>query len=65
MNTAMSIQEILVQQPKLTAKECKELRNWLDAEEFPETDELTAAADGVELANRVQAAADSVLVASR
>jgi hypothetical protein len=41
----MSIKEILEELPKLTPKERQELRDWLDAEEFPETDELIAAAD--------------------
>jgi hypothetical protein len=41
----MSIKEILEELPKLTPKERQELREWLDAEEFPETDELIAAAD--------------------
>jgi hypothetical protein len=41
----MSIKEILEELPKLTARERQELRDWLDAEEFPETDELIAAAD--------------------
>jgi len=41
----MSIQEILKELPKLTLKECQEVRDWLDAEEFSETDELIAAAD--------------------
>jgi hypothetical protein len=41
----MSIKEILEELPKLTARERQELRDWLNAEEFPETDELIAAAD--------------------
>ena len=41
----MSIKEILEELPKLTPKERQELRDWLDAKEFPETDELIAAAD--------------------
>ncbi|HYY30285.1 MAG TPA: hypothetical protein VE860_20245 [Chthoniobacterales bacterium] len=41
----MSIKEILEELPKLTPEERQEVRNWLDAEEFPETDELIAAVD--------------------
>jgi hypothetical protein len=41
----MSIKEILEELPKLTPSERQELRDWLDAEEFPETDELITAAD--------------------
>jgi len=41
----MSIKEILEELPKLTPNERQELRDWLDAEELPETDELIAAAD--------------------
>jgi hypothetical protein len=41
----MSIQEILKESPKLALKERQEVRDWLDAEEFSETDELIAAAD--------------------
>jgi hypothetical protein len=41
----MSIKEILEELPKLTPKERQELRDWLDAEEFPETEELIAAVD--------------------
>jgi hypothetical protein len=41
----MSIKEILEELPKLTREERQELRDWLEAEEFPETDELIAAVD--------------------
>jgi hypothetical protein len=41
----MSIKEILEELPKVTPSERQELRDWLDAEEFPETDELIAAVD--------------------
>jgi len=41
----MTIKEILEELPKLTPEERQEVRNWLDAEEFPETDELIAAVD--------------------
>ena len=41
----MSIKEILEELPKLTPEERQEVRDWLDAEEFPETDELIAAVD--------------------
>jgi hypothetical protein len=41
----MSIKEILEELPKLTAEERQEIRDCLDAEEFPETDELVAAVD--------------------
>ena len=36
----MSIKEILEELPKLTPEERQEIRDFLDAEEFPETDEL-------------------------
>ena len=41
----MSIKEILEELPKLTPEERQEVRDWLDGEEFPETDELIAAVD--------------------
>jgi hypothetical protein len=41
----MSIKEILEELPKLTPEERQEIRDWLDAEEFPETAELIAAVD--------------------
>ena len=41
----MSIKEILEELPKLTPEERQEIRDWLEAEEFPETDELIAAVD--------------------
>jgi hypothetical protein len=41
----MSIKDILEELPKLTSQERQELRDWLNAEAFPETDELIAAAD--------------------
>jgi hypothetical protein len=41
----MSLKQILEQLPKLTPEERQEVRDWLDAEEFPETDELIAAVD--------------------
>jgi hypothetical protein len=41
----MRIKEILEELPLLTPKESQELRDWLGAEEFPETDELMAAVD--------------------
>jgi hypothetical protein len=41
----MNIKEILEELPKLTREERQELRDWLEAEEFPETDELIAAVD--------------------
>ena len=41
----MSIKEILEELPKLTPEERQEVRDWLDAEEFPETDELIKAVD--------------------
>jgi hypothetical protein len=41
----MTIKEILEELPKLTREERQELRDWLEAEEFPETDELIAAVD--------------------
>ena len=43
--TAMSLKQILEELPKLTPEERQEVRDWLDAEEFPETDELIAAVD--------------------
>jgi hypothetical protein len=39
----MSLKQILEELPKLTPEERQEVRNWLDAEGFPETDELIAA----------------------
>jgi hypothetical protein len=39
----MSIKEILEELPKLTPEERQEIRDFLDAEEFPETDELIKA----------------------
>jgi hypothetical protein len=41
----MSIKEILEELPKLTPEERQELRDWLAAAEFAETDELVAAVD--------------------
>jgi hypothetical protein len=41
----MSIKEILEELPKLTPEERQEIRDFLDAEEFPETDELIKAVD--------------------
>ena len=41
----MSIKEILEELPKLTPEERQEIRDFLDAEEFPETDELIEAVD--------------------
>ena len=41
----MSIEEILEELPKLTPEERQELRDWLAADEFAETDELIAAVD--------------------
>ena len=41
----MSIKEILKELSKLTPEERQELRDWLAADEFPETDELIAAVD--------------------
>jgi hypothetical protein len=41
----MSIKEILEELPKLTSAERQEPREWLAADEFPETDELIAAVD--------------------
>jgi hypothetical protein len=41
----MSIKEILEELPKLTPEERQEIRDWLDAVEFSETDELIAAVD--------------------
>ena len=41
----MSLKQILEELPKLTPEERQEVRDWLDAEEFPETDELIAAVD--------------------
>jgi hypothetical protein len=37
----MSIKEILEQVPKLTPEERQELRDWLGADEFPETDDMS------------------------
>ena len=41
----MSIKEILEELPKLTPEERRQLRDWLEAEEFAETDEFLAAVD--------------------
>ena len=41
----MSLNQILEELQKLTPEERQEVRDWLDAEEFPETDELMAAVD--------------------
>jgi hypothetical protein len=41
----MSIKEILEELPKLTPEERRQLREWLEAEEFAETDEFLAAVD--------------------
>ena len=41
----MSIKEILEELPKLTPEERQKVREWLEAEEFAETDELIAAVD--------------------
>jgi hypothetical protein len=41
----MNIKEILEELPKLTSEERQEIRDFLDAEEFPETDELIQAVD--------------------
>jgi hypothetical protein len=41
----MSIQEIIEALPRLSPEERQELRDWLAADEFPETDELIAAVD--------------------
>jgi len=41
----MSLKQILEEPPKLTSEERQEVRDWLDAEEFPETDQFIAAAD--------------------
>ena len=41
----MSIQEIIEALPKLSPEERQELRDWLAADEFPETNELIAAVD--------------------
>jgi hypothetical protein len=38
----MSIKEILEALPKLTPEERGEIRDWLDAAEFPETDNTRA-----------------------
>ena len=43
--SAMSPQQILEEVPKLTPEERQEVRDWLHAEEFPETDELRSAVD--------------------
>jgi hypothetical protein len=44
-NQRMSIKEILEELPKLTPEERQEVRDWLAADEFAETDELIAAVD--------------------
>ena len=41
----MSIQEIIEALPRLSPEERQELRDWLAADEFPETNELIAAVD--------------------
>jgi hypothetical protein len=41
----MSLKQILEELPTLTPEERQEVRDWLDAEEFPETDEFIAAVD--------------------
>jgi hypothetical protein len=41
----MSIKEILEELPKLTPEERQEIRDFLDAEEFPESDDLIEAVD--------------------
>jgi hypothetical protein len=41
----MSLKQILEELPNLTPEERQEVRDWLDAEEFPETDEFIAAVD--------------------
>jgi hypothetical protein len=41
----MSIKEILDELPKLTPEERQYVREWLESDEFPETDELIAAVD--------------------
>jgi hypothetical protein len=41
----MSINEILLELPNLNPEERQALRDWLDSEDFPETDELIAAVD--------------------
>ena len=41
----MSIKEIIEALPRLSPEERQELRDWLAADEFPETDALIAAFD--------------------
>jgi hypothetical protein len=41
----MSINEILQELPNLNPEERQALRDWLDSEDIPETDELIAAVD--------------------
>ena len=41
----MSIKEILEELPKLTPEERRYVREWLEADEFPETEALIAAVD--------------------
>ena len=41
----MSIKEIIQALPRLSPEERQELRDWLAADEFPETDALIAAVD--------------------
>ncbi|MBV8214795.1 MAG: hypothetical protein JOZ08_16435 [Verrucomicrobia bacterium] len=41
----MSIKEIIEALPRLSPEERQELRDWLAADEFPETDALIAAVD--------------------
>ena len=41
----MSIKEILEELPKLTPEERQYVREWLEADEFPETEALIAAVD--------------------
>jgi len=43
--SAMSIKEILEELPKLTPEERQYVREWLEADEFPETEALIAAVD--------------------
>ena len=41
----MSIEDILEELPKLTPEERRYVREWLEADEFPETEALIAAVD--------------------
>jgi hypothetical protein len=45
IRNSISIKEILEELPKLTPEERRAVREWLDAEECAETDELIAAVD--------------------